>query len=154
MSELERSDHGAITESPTLLPGHGPGLPGHGAAVEPGTPEVVPEAEPAGSEPTTSETKSDLNGTPVLDENGVPKKRRRRGSRGGRGRKKPAGAGGSAAPPRTGEASDAPVTLSGSEDWTAASADRGLTDDDIAEQALEDAGLSQPGSFGANAPRA
>ena len=34
--------------------------------MEPGTPEVVREAEPAGSEPTTSETKSDLNGTPVL----------------------------------------------------------------------------------------
>ena len=48
MSELERSDHGAITESPTLLPGHG--------AAVPDTPEVVREAEPAGSEPNPPET--------------------------------------------------------------------------------------------------
>ncbi len=34
-------------------------------------------------------------------------------------------------------------SMSGSEDWTAESADRGLTDDDIAEQAREDAGLSR-----------
>ena len=34
--------------------------------------------------------------------------------------------------------------LEGSEDWTSESADRGLTDDDIAEQAREDAGLPRP----------
>src|SRR5438128_3297501 len=144
MSELERSDHGAITESPTLLPGHG-------AAAVPDTPEVVHEAEPAGSESTRSEsgkpelTKPELNGAPVLDENGVPKKRRRRGSRGGRGRKKPAAGAGGAAPARTGESSLEPMRFSGGEDWTAASADRGLTDDDIAEQAREEAGLSERG---------
>ena len=95
-----------------------------------------------------------MNAAPVLDENGVPKKRRRRGSRGGRGRKKPAAGAGGGAPPRTGESSNASVTLSGSEDWTAASADRGLTDDDIAERAREEAGLSEPGPLGGNARRA
>ena len=34
--------------------------------------------------------------------------------------------------------------MEGSEDWTAETADRGLTDDDIAEQAREDAGLTKP----------
>src|SRR5689334_8516742 len=110
MSELERSEHGAITESPTLLPGHGAGV----TPVTPEAPEVERDPEPAGSEPTTPGTRSNLNGAPVLDENGVPKKRRRRGSRGGRGRKKPAGAAGGAASPRAGESSNAPVTLSGS----------------------------------------
>ena len=66
-----------------------------------------------------------------------PKKKRRRGSRGGRGRKKPnAGAKPAGA---AGEAGDG--DMSGSEDWSGAEADRGLTDDDIAERAREDAGL-------------
>jgi ribonuclease E len=43
--------------------------------------------------------------------------------------------------------------MSGSEDWTSAEADRGLTDDDIAEQARDDAGLSEAPARAA-APRA
>ena len=43
MSEPERSEHGAITESPTLLPGHG-------AAVTSEVAEAEPRAEPAGPE--------------------------------------------------------------------------------------------------------
>src|SRR5712691_1557288 len=125
MSELERSDHGAITESPTLLPDHGgPQRPPAGreeAAAE--TP-----AEPNGSEPSASVSTGAGDRPPLLDENGLPKKRRRRGSRGGRGRKKPGtagtgtdGAGGGAA--RTTDAPSAPDAsearpLSGGEDWT------------------------------------
>src|SRR5882672_2773933 len=109
MSELERPEHGAITESPTLLPGHGPGLPGHGAAMAEGVEEkqeaseVVVTPEPNGSAPAGATDRP-----PVLDENGVPKKRRRRGSRGGRGRKKPATGSSGAPPARTGASSLAP----------------------------------------------
>ncbi len=38
--------------------------------------------------------------------------------------------------------------MEGSEDWTAETADRGFTDDDIAEQAREDAGLTKPAPAG------
>ncbi len=142
MSEVESSEHGAVTESPTLLPLH----EHHGHV-------PAPDAPARGSAPAANETAEEASGNGAA---GPPKKRRRRGSRGGRGRKKPAGvAGGSAAggngagavladePP----ASRTPATrasgsaLTGSEDWTAETADRGLTDDDIAEQARADAGL-------------
>jgi ribonuclease E len=67
-----------------------------------------------------------------------PKKKRRRGSRGGRGRKKPnAGAKPAGAVTRPDDRE-----MSGSEDWSGAEADRGLTDDDIAERAREDAGIA------------
>src|SRR6476660_10579569 len=90
MSELDRSDSGAVTESPTLLPGHGAG-----------TTERVENKQEEASVPTTTEPNGSApagatDRPPVLDENGLPKKRRRRGSRGGRGRKKPATATGSA----------------------------------------------------------
>jgi ribonuclease E len=75
------------------------------------------------------------------------RKKRRRGSRGGRRRKKPGTAGaqggaqGAQAP-----ASDTHDDDFGDdgEDYTDPKADRGLTDDDIAEQAREDAGLTKP----------
>jgi ribonuclease E len=93
----------------------------------------------------------------LLDENGMPKKRRRRGSRGGRGRKKP-GTAGAAGQARANNGSAPAETLSGSEDWTAEAADRGLTDDDVAQQAREDAGLSagmsERGPTRGNAPGA
>ncbi len=85
----------------------------------------------------------------------APKKKRRRGTRGGQGRKKPAGAGGAAGGARAGGVgaardddgdgdraeSDDRGSMEGSEDWTAESADRGLTADDIGDEAREDAGL-------------
>ncbi len=88
----------------------------------------------------------------------APRKKRRRGTRGGQRRKKPAGAGaagGAGGAARSSGAGDSDdddgvgddddhESLSGSEDWTAESADRGLTDDDIGEQAREDAGLTRP----------
>jgi ribonuclease E len=108
---------------------------------------------------------------PTLGPDGLPRKKRRRGTRGGQRRKKPAGTGGAAssngAAPGIGDDPDdvgrdaidrdaidrvaidredgSDDVLVGSEDWTAESADRGLTDDDIAEQAREDAGLVRPG---------
>jgi len=65
-------------------------------------------------------------------------KRRRRGSRGGRNRRKPG----------TGAAGSAGVEGGGpraarSEDWTDPAADRGLTTEDLAEAAFEDAGIEQ-----------
>jgi ribonuclease E len=88
------------------------------------------------------ETETASTGTPNTEvgPNGqaAPKKKRRRGSRGGRGRKKPnAGAKPAGA---TAEVDDG--EMAGSEDWSGAEADRGLTDDDIAEQAREDAGIA------------
>jgi ribonuclease E len=61
-----------------------------------------------------------------------PKKKRRRGSRGGKGRKRP----------NRPAATTTNESLEGSEDWSSEEADRGLTDDDIAEQAREDAGIA------------
>ncbi len=90
-------------------------------ALEPAAGTVDEELSTAGSAP------ADGNGQ-------APRKRRRRGSRGGRGRKKPGAATATAG-------DDEPQ---GSEDWTAESADRGLTDDDIAERAREEAGLPRP----------
>src|SRR6516162_9431421 len=69
------------------------------------------------------------------------RKKRRRGSRGGRNRKKkPAGANASGNAQAQASAGDAPEAVA--DDWTDESADRGLTDDDIAEQAKEDAGIA------------
>jgi ribonuclease E len=76
----------------------------------------------------------------VIGPDGVPV-RRRRGSRGGRNRKKPAGTapGPDAAPkPAASEtATDEPG------DWRSPEADRGLTSDDLAADAREDAGLRE-----------
>src|SRR4051794_37292757 len=78
---------------------------------------------------------------------GAPRKKRRRGSRGGRRRNKPGAApatgGATAAIAGDEEDDDEP---GGGEDYTDAAADRGLTDDDIADQAREDAGLVRPKS--------
>ena len=158
MSDLERSDHGAMTESPTLLPGQS----GHTrSAAEAGrevtevteVPEPVSPTEPNGSAPAGATDRP-----PLLDENGLPKKRRRRGSRGGRGRKKPGTVTGSAGP-GTGEggrvtsSSEDSRSMSGGKDWTDAAADRGLTAEDAGDQAREDAGLAERGAV-VNAPRA
>jgi ribonuclease E len=71
---------------------------------------------------------------------GPPKRRRRRGSRGGRNRRKPA------ARTRTDEGDDAPMVASAGEDHTDPAADRGLTSDDVAADAKEEAGLTDPGA--------
>jgi ribonuclease E len=93
--------------------------------------EVVAPATP----PENSATDATTTGTPGTNGqgDGPPKKRRRRGSRGGRGRKKP----GAAAKPTADT-----ETPSGSEDWTSEEADRGLTDEVIAQTAREEAGIA------------
>jgi ribonuclease E len=106
--------------------------------------DTMPEATEASSAPDAtpaSPVDGAADGTPAAD--GQPRRRRRRGSRGGRNRKKkPAAVGGSA--PRDGddtEGDDASVP----HDYNDAAADRGLTTDDVADVAREDAGLAEPG---------
>jgi ribonuclease E len=77
----------------------------------------------------------------------APKRRRRRGSRGGRGRKRTGASGANGeqgaatdAEPERGVADDLRVGGPG-EDWTDAAADRGLTSEDLGDDAREDAGL-------------
>ncbi len=105
------------------------------AATTPFSPVPVP-ATSAGSESVN-------DSVPGGAGDGPPKRRRRRGSRGGRNRRKP-GTG-------TGAASGTPGALSDEgdddeinlgHDYNDAAADRGLTTDDVADVALEEAGLS------------
>src|SRR5688500_17133801 len=96
--------------------------------------ETTPEAT-ASEETNTTNTQSSEpagGGNGDRPEGGAaPRRRRRRGSRGGRGRKKPAGA----------TAEGGAVEPSVPEDHTDPAADRGLTSDDVAAEAKEDAGL-------------
>jgi ribonuclease E len=81
---------------------------------------------------------------------GAPARRRRRGSRGGRNRRKPgtggAGANGTARPSPDADddvdGDDEHDVVSPGHDYNDAAADRGLTTDDVADVALEDAGLT------------
>jgi ribonuclease E len=102
-------------------------------ASEPTTP--TPFAPPTGGSPdaSTSNASTPTASTPNGEGTGAPR-RRRRGSRGGRNRRKPAGA--SAA------VREANQDLAG-EDYTDPAADRGLTSDDVAADAREDAGLAE-----------
>jgi ribonuclease E len=165
MSDLERLDPEVITESPTLLPGQTTSRASASGATT--VPNASPSAgatpeppAPAGSDPGGA---AGANGSGAPAEASstegatAPRKRRRRGSRGGRRRKKPgaaAAAGASGAADRPGGASasatarssrdgdvDEDVDEDTDEDWTDSKADRGLTDDDIAEKAREEAGL-------------
>jgi ribonuclease E len=91
--------------------------------------DTMPEAtaselnDPTAGEAGGNGSATDEQASPSGSADGQPKRRRRRGSRGGRNRKKPAAR-----------------TASG-EDHTAAAADRGLTTDDVAAEAKEEAGL-------------
>src|SRR3954452_15617916 len=90
---------------------------------------------PSGNGPSGNGPSGNGQGT------GAPRKKRRRGSRGGRRRNKPgtAPATGGATPVIAGEEDEDDDEPGGGEDYTDAAADRGLTDDDIADQAREDA---------------
>jgi ribonuclease E len=110
------------------------------------------------AESVPGETSGD--GAPgATNADGTPKRRRRRGSRGGRNRRKPGTGGAAGANGRADadddvveEEDDAVVTAeveidvddesAVAQDYTDASADRGLTTDDVAEVALEEAGIS------------
>ncbi len=85
----------------------------------------------------------------------APRKKRRRGSRGGRRRRKPGEQRAQSPAGRTARDTDEDDVevededdgaFEGGEDYTDAAADRGLTDDDIADQAREDAGIPRPAS--------
>ena len=89
---------------------------------------------------------------PELGPDGLPKRRRRRGSRGGRNRKKPGRARLPARPTVPAAPATRTTTTPSDEDdddlaenENDASADRGLTTDDVAAVAMEDAGLVEPG---------
>ena len=78
---------------------------------------------------------------------GPPKRKRRRGSRGGRNRRKPGTGPGSSSDLDEDDADDGDDDVDGDEinlghDYNDAMADRGLTTDDVAEVALEEAGLA------------
>jgi ribonuclease E len=129
------------------------------------TPVSVPPRNDSPTETTAESVPRNAGGEPSpesSDPTGPPKRRRRRGSRGGRNRRKPTGAG--AASSGAGAVNGADVDDDddepGGHDYTAAEADRGLTTDDIADVALEEAGLTHtprpPGSdsrAGAPKPR-
>ncbi|HUI47254.1 MAG TPA: Rne/Rng family ribonuclease [Acidimicrobiia bacterium] len=126
------------------------------AVTRAGRPPVAePTGEPADG-PIPGENAVDATAAaPTRPDGEAPRKKRRRGSRGGQRRRKPGSAnapatgGGERASGASGASApddDAGDALEGSEDWTAESAARGLTDDDIAEQAREDAGLPTPAS--------
>jgi ribonuclease E len=130
------------------------------------TPPPEPRAEAEGANPTGSaaperDTEARPEGgdgrRPALGPDGQPRKRRRRGSRGGRNRR-PASAGGGGANGGAGSGGGAGTAgasssarAAGDEDEGSkrgrdenAAADRGLTTDDLAETAMEDAGLRTP----------
>ena len=144
LNRLQDETHEEHTPAAAAMDAAAPNVPATTAEapVIPGGP-----ADPEAAAPGTPGT----NGEP-------PKKKRRRGTRGGQRRKKPAGAGGAAGVPggsrpatggsavgdAVGAADEDDGSMHGSEDWTAESADRGLTDDDIGEQAREDVGMTRP----------
>ena len=121
------------------------------------TPETPQRPEPAaptttGTERTTPEATSDAtpatNGTgstPALNPDGTPRKRRRRGSRGGRNRKKKPSVAADGTPTSASAAADADAehgVETRNEDWSDPGVDRGLTSEDSAEVAKAEAGLS------------
>ena len=117
-------------------------------APEESRPATAAKAARSGGESNRGNEESPPATAATAGGNGQAPKKRRRGSRGGRRRKKrPAGTGantaGGAAVPTVAAGDDGD---GGGEDWTDPEADRGLTDDDIAEQAKEDAGLIRPAS--------
>ena len=103
------------------------------------TPEAARGASAADAGSDASESADPAgSGSP----SGAPR-RRRRGSRGGRNRRKPGTAGAAAVAASDGDDDDAgDDEINLGHDYNDAAADRGLTTDDVADVALEEAGLS------------
>jgi ribonuclease E len=93
-------------------------------------------AEGAGSPPESGNPTARSGDGAAKPAGRTAKRRRRRGSRGGRNRRKPKAV---AAP--EGAATEGPATAA--EDYTDAPADRGLTTEDVAADAREEAGLAE-----------
>jgi ribonuclease E len=129
-----------------LMPESSPASPA--APVAPAAPPASSTEQSSNATPSSAANNngSDGAGTGDGDGTGAPKKRRRRGSRGGRNRKKPnRPATAAVATAEAVEDAGGVDELDGStggEDWNDAAADRGLTADDLAADAKDDAGLS------------
>jgi ribonuclease E len=124
-----------------------PGAPTQPTSSPPDTTPPSTEASAVGSADARPDGPSaDARPEPTEGGSTGQPRRRRRGSRGGRNRKKPATAGatanGQAADAEFDDDDDDELALPGSEHD--AGADRGLTTEDIAADALEDAGLDVP----------
>jgi ribonuclease E len=154
MSDLNRLDDETRTVTPNVTPAPAPAattaVDGPQASLPGLSADPSPNREPAiDAGDAAADANADVSGAPGAGGE-APRKKRRRGTRGGQRRKKPAGAGegtgGGAAGVGLADDDDDDESMAGSEDWTAETADRGLTDDDIAEQAREDAGLVRPPS--------
>jgi ribonuclease E len=139
-----------------------PETPQRGSAERESTTNTAPTPS-TGASPDAGDV-SPRNGDSTTGATDGAPKRRRRGSRGGRNRRKPASArtdegaakaatagGGGAAKPAgakdRADESDAPG------DWGRAAADRGLTSDDVAAEAREDAGIAADAEAVAAAPK-
>jgi ribonuclease E len=128
-----------VAESPAESPAE--------SAAESAAESPAESAESAESPAESVRRDNSSGGAPAAtNPDGTPKRRRRRGSRGGRNRRKPGtgpGAGADDAEDLDLDTdADADDELALAEDYTDASADRGLTTDDVAEVALEEAGLT------------
>jgi ribonuclease E len=126
----------------------------------PAAPTVGAHSSAAGADaPSNGDAAETGAGSP----DGPPRPRRRRGSRGGRNRRKPGAAGAGQAgsgdagprgrPAANGARDDADDELALGHDYTAPTADRGLTTEDVADEALEDAGLSHTARLPVGSPR-
>jgi ribonuclease E len=150
MSDETMAEAGAASES-------------HESAPLEDAPRAQPKATPSSNEaPEAGESADDGDrddrengddsgpqGPSALGPDGLPRKRRRRGSRGGRNRRPSTGPGGSPNDgPSAGGSSDGGPDDSDGDARRGhdenAGADRGLTTDDLAEIAMEDAGLKNP----------
>jgi ribonuclease E len=103
-------------------------------ATEP-TIEPLSDAD-SGREPTGPPEPAERAAASSADPDAPPRRRRRRGSRGGRNRKRPAGAG----------AANAANERREPQSYEDEGVDRGLTDDDVAVTAREEAGLPETGT--------
>ena len=113
--------------------GRSTGVPESG---KPGT-DQTERTTTSTTRPAEESSSADASATGSDPGTGAPR-RRRRGSRGGRNRRKPSGSGAGA----TGAPSDQDAGPEEPHDYTDARADRGLTTDDVAVEAREEAGLA------------
>jgi ribonuclease E len=131
MPEFEPEEIGTATEAATAGETSGDSAPDNNTELT-----GEPNGAPTGLHAATATTATDASGG--------PKKRRRRGSRGGRGRKKLADETGTDPSSVAAEGPDGGAldeATPGGEDWTDESADRGLTSEDLGDDAREEAGL-------------
>jgi ribonuclease E len=111
------------------------------------TPDEVPDPDRDAAEPLLPASSGTEAAEAERDPNAPPRRRRRRGSRGGRNRRKPAADGTTTADDDDavdddGVAGDEIADGPAGDDHHDANADRGLTTEDVAADAFEDAGLS------------